>query len=297
MDMYAKAINLPEHFLSSYEGEIKGGGALQGSASDCVLISLIAARAKIITELKKNVPEDTHDSVFLPQLIAYTSKNAHSCVEKAAKMAIVKLRILDTDYEGRFRGDTLRRAIEADVADGLTPFFVSATLGTTGECAFDNIDEIGKVCKEFPTIWFNIDAAYAGSSFMLPEMKPFMKGVEYADSFGTNPNKFMLTNFDASALWVRDVKQLQLALAVNPLYLEHECRDAIDYRNFSVPLSRRFRALKLWFVFRNYGISGLQKYMRNHINLAKHFESLVRKDPRFEVVNDVHLGLVCFRMM
>lgn len=294
LDWYAKALDLPKFFLSDAPGSI-GGGALQGSASECALVCLMAARARAIKTLKCG-DEEIHDSVYLPQLVAYTSKEAHSSVEKAAKMAIIKLRILETDTCGCFRGNTLKAAIDKDLKDGLTPFFVVATVGTTGACAFDYLVEIGKVCKEVPTIWFHVDGAYAGNSFILPEMRRFKEGIEYADSFNTNPNKLLLTNFDASAMWVRDVMALKTALTVNPLYLQHEHSSAIDYRHYGIPLSRRFRALKLWFVFRTYGIIGLQEYIRNHIRLAKRFEKLVNADDRFEVKNDVHLGLVCFRL-
>lgn len=296
LDWFAKALDLPKFFLTDYPGS-RGGGVLQGSASECALVCLMAARARAISMLKGDEDEEVHESVYLPQLVAYTSKEAHSSVEKAAKMAIIKLRILDTDDRGRFRGDTLREAIAKDLEIGLTPFFVVATVGTTGACAFDNLVEIGQVCREVPSIWFHVDGAYAGNSFILPEMRKFKAGLEYADSFNTNPNKLLLTSFDASTMWVKDVMLLKTALTVNPLYLQHEHSSAIDYRHYGIPLSRRFRALKLWFVFRSYGIAGLQKYIRNHIQLAKYFEQLVEEDDRFEVRNDVHLGLVCFRLM
>lgn len=267
---------------------------LQGSASECVLVCLIAARARAIKELKGK-DEHIHDSVFLPHLVAYTSKEAHSCVEKACKMAIIKLRILDTDDRGCLRGTTLRQAIDDDLKEGLTPCFVSATLGTTSAAAFDYIQEIGEVCKTVKSIWFHVDGAYAGNSFIIPEMRKFKVGLEMADSFNTNPNKLLLTSFDASAMWVRDLMSLTSALVVDPIYLRHN-HDFIDHRHYSIPLSRRFRALKLWFVFRSYGISGLQSYIRNHKALGKKFEQLVQSDDRFEVRNDVHLGLVCFRL-
>lgn len=295
LDWYAKAIGLPNFFLSNQPGSY-GGGAIQGSASEATLVSLISARARAI-KMMKGGDFHVHDSMYLPQLVAYASKEAHSSIEKAAKMAIVKLRILETDSNGSFRGDTLRASIERDVEAGLTPFFVVATLGTTGACAFDNLQEIGEVCSDYGSIWFHVDGAYAGNSFILPEMRHFLRGIEFADSFCTNPNKLLLTNFDASALWVKDVMALKSALTVNPLYLQHEQQSsAIDYRHYGIPLSRRFRALKLWFVLRTYGITGLQKYIRNHIELAKRFENHVRSDDRFEVRNNVHLGLVCFRL-
>lgn len=294
LDWFGKALDLPKFFLTDTPGS-RGGGALQGSASECALVCLMAARARAIKMLKGD-NDDIHDSVYLPQLVAYSSKEAHSSIEKAAKMAIIKLRILDTDDRGRFRGETLRTAIKKDLARGLTPFFVVATVGTTGACAFDNLIELGQVCEQVPSVWFHVDGAYAGNSFILPEMRRFKEGLEYADSFNVNPNKLLLINFDAAAMWVKDVLALKTALTVNPLYLQHEHSSAIDYRHYGIPLSRRFRSLKLWFVMRTYGIAGLRKYIRNHIQLAALFERLVSEDDRFEVRNDVHLGLVCFRL-
>lgn len=294
LNWYAKALDLPEAFLYNQTSS-RGGGCLQGSASECVLVCMMAARARAIEALKRQDTEERHESVYLPQLVAYASKEAHSCIEKAAKMALVKLRILDPDRTGALCGETLKAAIENDTNMGLTPFFVVATLGTTASCVFDNIQEIGTVCQQFKSIWFHVDGAYAGNSFILPEMRKFKVGLEFADSFNTNPNKLLLTNFDASAMWVKDVMSLTTALNVDPLYLQHD-HNAIDFRHYGIPLSRRFRALKLWFVFRSYGIAGLQAYIRNHIRLAKRFENLVKQDKRFEVRNDVNLGLVCFRL-
>lgn len=294
LNWYGKALGLPKGFLSDAK-ESTGGGALQGSASECTLVSMIAARSRTIDKLK-GTQMTTHESVFLPQLIAYSSKEAHSSIEKAAKMALVKLKIIDTDQQGRMRVDLLKKAIQQDIDAELTPFYVVATAGTTGAASFDNLSEIGQVCQEVSSIWFHVDGAYGGNSFILPEMRKFAEGLEYADSFNCNPNKLLLTTFDASAMWVKDVFTLKKALAVNPLYLQHEHDNAIDYRHYGIPLSRRFRSLKLWFVFRSYGISGLQNYIRNLMALAKKFELLVKKDERFEVCNEVFLGLVCFRL-
>ena len=178
--------------------------------------------------------------------------------------------------------------MEEDEANGLIPFFVSTTLGTTSCCSFDNLKEIGPVCQRFPTVWLHVDGAYAGNAFICPELKPLMQGIEYANSFNTNPNKWLLVNFDCSCLWVRDRYVLTSALIVDPLYLQHGFMDAaIDYRHWGVPLSRRFRSLKLWFVMRTFGISGLQAYIRHHCQLAKKFEALVLKDNRFQVCNEV----------
>ncbi|CAH2000499.1 unnamed protein product [Acanthoscelides obtectus] len=296
LDWFGKAIGLPDQFLSNKEGSI-GGGVIQGSASECVLVSMLAARAHMLVRLKKQYPM-VEDGVLLSKLIAYCSKEAHSCVEKAAMICFVKLRILEPDEKNALRGKTLMMAMEEDETMGLIPFFVSTTLGTTSCASFDNLQEIGPVCQKFPGVWLHVDAAYAGNAFICPELKYLLKGVEYADSFNTNPNKFLLIAFDCSTMWVRDKLKLTKALVVNPLYLEHtHSKDlSIDFRHWGIPLSRRFRSLKLWFVFRRFGISGLQNYIRHHIKLAKKFEELVRKDTRFEVCNEVKLGLVCFRL-
>lgn len=296
MDWFGKAIGLPNDFITSSKGS-KGGGVIQTSASECVLVSMLAARNQAIQFLKKTHPH-IEDSAFLPKLVGYCSKEAHSCVEKAAKILLVKLRILDPDDSGSLRGHILKIAMEEDKKKGLMPFFVSSILGSTSSCSFDNLEEIGPVCKAEPCVWLHVDAAYAGNAFICPELKPLLNGIQYADSFNTNPNKWLLVNFDCSCLWVRCRIRLTSALIVDPLYLQHANSDeGRDYRHWGIPLSRRFRSLKLWFVIRKYGLSGLRSYIRNHIKLAKYFEKLVKDDCRFEVVNEVKLGLVCFRLL
>ncbi|XP_045623400.1 aromatic-L-amino-acid decarboxylase [Procambarus clarkii] len=294
LDWLGKMVGLPEDFLS-YSENSKGGGVIQGSASECVLVSLLAARAHTIRQLKKQHPF-VEEGVLLSKMMAYCSKEAHSCVEKAAMMAFVKLRILEPDENQCLRGSTLQQVMEEDRAMGLIPFYVETTLGTTSCCSFDNIAEIGPVCEEYG-VWLHVDGAYGGNSFICPELRGPMKGVQYASSFNFNPNKFMLTNFDCSLMWVKDRFRLTQALVVDPLYLQHSYSEkSIDYRHWGIPLSRRFRALKLWFVIRSFGVQGLQNYIREHCRLAKRFESHVRKEPKFEVASPVHLGLVCFRL-
>nr|XP_046917669.1 aromatic-L-amino-acid decarboxylase-like [Dermatophagoides farinae] len=304
LDWVGKMIGLPEQFLCFSDHSSRGGGVIQGSASDCVLVSLLAARCAAIKKLRAKDGIGTNnnddpvidDGSLLSKLVGYCSKEAHSCVEKAAMIALVKLRILDTDENFSLRGHALQEAIEEDKRNGLIPFFVSATLGTTSCCSFDALYEIGPLCSR-ENLWLHVDAAYAGNAFICPEFQYLMKGIEHASSFNMNPNKWMLVNFDCSLLWVRDRFKLTQALVVDPLYLQHSFSErAIDYRHWGIPLSRRFRSLKLWFVIRNYGIEGLQRYIREHVRLAKRFERLVRQDDRFEVVNQVKLGLVCFRL-
>ncbi|KAG8196572.1 hypothetical protein JTE90_003585 [Oedothorax gibbosus] len=294
LDWLGKMIGLPEDFLCLSD-KSKGGGVIQGSASDCVLVNLLAARHCAVKALKQEKPF-VEEGTLLSSLMAYCSKEAHSSVEKAAMIGFVKLRILDTDEKFQLRGETLAKAMEEDKNMGLTPFFVAATLGTTSCCSFDPISEIGPVCQKYG-VWLHVDAAYAGSALICPEFQHLLKGIEYAMSFNMNPNKWLLVNFDCSTMWVKDRFKLTQALVVDPLYLQHSFSDkSIDYRHWGIPLSRRFRSLKLWFVIRKYGVEGLQKYIREHVRLTKKFESLVREDERFIVANEVHFGLVCFRL-
>lgn len=170
-----------------------------------------------------------------------------------------------------------------------------ATLGTTSSCTFDALDEIGDVCNEH-NIWLHVDAAYAGSAFICPEYRYLMKGIEKADSFNFNPHKWMLVNFDCSALWLKEPRWIVDAFNVDPLYLKHDMQGAVpDYRHWQIPLGRRFRALKLWFVLRLYGVENLQKHIRKHIALAHLFENLCTSDARFELFEEVTMGLVCFK--
>lgn len=257
---------------------------------------MLAARSQAIKYLK-GYQNDKEDSDFLPKLVAYCSKESHSCVEKAAMISLVKLRILETNEDGSLSGETLHQAMLDDESKGLFPFFLSTTYGSTACTSFDNLEEIGPVCRSRPYVWLHVDGAYGGNAFICREFRDLMSGIEYADSININTNKWLLTNFDCSCLWVRDRIRLTSAMVVDPIYLQHANSDeAIDYRHWQIPLSRRFRALKLWFVIRKYGISGLQAYIRNHVRLARYFESLVQKDNRFEVLNEVRLGLVCFRL-
>uniref|UniRef100_A0A8B9YBS6 Aromatic-L-amino-acid decarboxylase n=1 Tax=Bos mutus grunniens TaxID=30521 RepID=A0A8B9YBS6_BOSMU len=174
---------------------------------------------------------------------------------------------------------------------------VVATLGTTSCCSFDNLLEVGPICHK-EGLWLHVDAAYAGSAFICPEFRHLLNGVEFADSFNFNPHKWLLVNFDCSAMWVKRT-DLTGAFRLDPVYLRHSHQDSgliTDYRHWQLPLGRRFRSLKMWFVFRMYGVKGLQAYIRKHVQLSHAFEALVRQDTRFEICAEVILGLVCFRL-
>uniref|UniRef100_A0A8D1KI52 Aromatic-L-amino-acid decarboxylase n=1 Tax=Sus scrofa TaxID=9823 RepID=A0A8D1KI52_PIG len=223
---------------------------------------------------------------------------AHSSVERAGLIGGVKLKAIPSDGKFAMRASALQEALEKDKAAGLIPFFVVATLGTTSCCSFDNLLEVGPICHE-EDIWLHVDAAYAGSAFICPEFRHLLNGVEFADSFNFNPHKWLLVNFDCSAMWVKRRTDLTGAFKLDPVYLKHSHQDSgliTDYRHWQLPLGRRFRSLKMWFVFRMYGVKGLQAYIRKHVQLSHEFEAFVLQDPRFEVCAEVTLGLVCFRL-
>ncbi|XP_062035089.1 aromatic-L-amino-acid decarboxylase [Lepus europaeus] len=295
MDWLGKMLELPEAFLAGRAGE--GGGVIQGSASEATLVALLAARTKVIRRLQAASPELTPASI-MDKLVAYSSDQAHSSVERAGLIGAVRLRAIPSDGSFAMRASALREALDRDKAAGLIPFFVVATLGTTSCCSFDNLLEVGPICAQ-EDLWLHIDAAYAGSAFICPEFRHLLNGVEFADSFNFNPHKWLLVNFDCSAMWVKKRTDLTGAFKLDPVYLKHSHQDSgliTDYRHWQIPLGRRFRSLKMWFVFRLYGVRGLQAYIRKHVQLAHEFESLVLQDPRFEICTKVTLGLVCFRL-
>ncbi|KAG9341353.1 hypothetical protein JZ751_019459 [Albula glossodonta] len=294
LDWLCKAMGLPTHFLHHHP-DSRGGGILQSTVSECTLVALLAARKAKIIELRESA-DDMDDSVLNSKLIAYASDQAHSSVEKAGLISLVKIRFLPTDEQFSLRGETLQNAIEEDRKKGLIPVLLCATLGTTGVCSFDCLTELGPVCSK-EGLWLHIDAAYAGSAFLCPEQRGFLNGVEYADSFVFNPSKWMMVHFDCTAFWVKDKYKLHQTFSVDPIYLRHEnSHTATDFMHWQIPLSRRFRSLKLWFVMRSFGLKNLQAHIRHGIDMAKLFESLVRRDPNFEVPAKRHLGLVVFRL-
>ncbi|XP_055991381.1 histidine decarboxylase [Sorex fumeus] len=294
MDWLAKMLGLPEHFLHHHPGS-QGGGVLQSTVSESTLIALLAARKNKILQMKTSEP-GADESSLNGRLVAYTSDQAHSSVEKAGLISLVKMRFLPVDDNFSLRGETLQRAIEEDRERGLVPVFVCATLGTTGVCAFDCLAELGPICAR-EGLWLHTDAAYAGSAFLCPEFRGFLEGIEYADSFAFNPSKWMMVHFDCTGFWVKDKYKLQQTFSVNPVYLRHANSGvATDFMHWQIPLSRRFRSIKLWFVIRSFGVKNLQAHIRHGTEMAQYFESLVRNEPFFEIPAQRHLGLVVFRL-
>ncbi|KAM9061479.1 histidine decarboxylase [Sarcophilus harrisii] len=294
MDWLAKMLGLPEHFLHHHPNS-QGGGVLQSTVSESTLVALLAARKNKIQDMKVSEP-DVDESFLNSRLVAYASDQAHSSVEKAGLISLVKMKFLPVDKNFSLRGEILQKAIEEDRKQGLVPVFVCATLGTTGVCAFDCLAELGPICAR-EGLWLHVDAAYAGTAFLCPEFRVFLKGIEYADSFTFNPSKWMMVHFDCTGFWVKDKFKLQQTFNVNPVYLRHaNSGAATDFMHWQIPLSRRFRSIKLWFVIRSFGVKNLQAHVRHGTEMAKYFESLVRNDPLFEIPAKRHLGLVVFRL-
>ncbi|KAG8442709.1 hypothetical protein GDO86_011488 [Hymenochirus boettgeri] len=295
LDWLGKMVGLPEQFLAGTKGE--GGGVIQGTASEATLMALLAARTKVIRRLQAENGKLT-ESEIISRMVAYTSDQAHSSVERASLISGVRMKKIPSDEKFAARGHALKKALEEDKAEGLIPVFFCATLGTTNSCSFDNLMELGPICNA-EKLWMHIDAAYAGSAFICPEFRYLMKGVEFADSFNFNPHKWLLVNFDCSAFWVKKRSDLIGAFKMDPVYLQYDQQESglvTDYRHWQIPLGRRFRSLKLWFVFRIYGIKGLQTHIRKHVDLAREFLNHLSLDERFEVCAPVILGLVCFRL-
>lgn len=289
LDWLAGMLGLPAKFRSSSAG----GGVIQDTASSATLCALLAAREKA-TDFASN------QHGCNGRLIAYTSSQGHSLIEKAVKIAglgLDNLRFIDVDEQYAMRPDELARQIKADRKAGYKPCFVCATVGTTPSTAIDPLPEIGQICRE-EDIWLHVDGAMSGTAALCPEFRYIHEGLEFADSYCFNPHKWMFTNFDCDCFYVANRETLIKTLSVLPEYLRNKATESgavIDYRDWHVPLGRRFRSLKLWFVIRHYGIQGLQHHVRRHVELAQNFSSWIEADPNFELSAPVPLNLVCFR--
>jgi len=292
MDWLAKAMDLPKDLLNGSDSE--GGGCLQGSASEATLMGLLVAKEKAVRRMQKKHPEMSEQEIKA-KLVCYSSDQSNSSVEKAGMLASVPMRLLPTDENGCLRGETVRQAIEDDENNGLIPCYLVANYGTTATCAFDKLDEIGPVCQQHH-VWLHLDAAYAGVALICPELRRYMPSLHLADSIVTNLHKWLLVNFDCSAMWFKSCRDIVEAFTVERIYLAHRPNtEAPDLRNWQIPLGRRFRSLKIWFTLRSYGLKGLQQHIRNHVSLAVQFEKLILADPRFELAAPTCMGLVCFR--
>jgi aromatic-L-amino-acid decarboxylase len=271
-------------------------GVIQDTASTATICALLCARERTTGF---GINEKGFSSWPKKKALrVYTSEEAHSSIEKGAKIAgfgaenVVRVAI-DSKYA--MDPAALEEAIERDESAGYKPCCVCATVGTTSSTALDPLREIGGIARR-KGLWFHIDAALAGSAAILPEKRSMLDGIEAADSFVFNPHKWLFTNFDCSAFFVKDVKTLIHVFSIDPEYLRTgRDSEVVNFRDWGIQLGRRFRALKLWFVIRFYGVEGLRDRLRAHLALAQDLRSWVEKDPDFELLAPVQVNTVCFR--
>lgn len=289
LDWVVDMLGLPGAFKSTSTG----GGVIQDSASSATLCAILAARERATGGQSNQTGADG-------TLTAYASVHAHSSVEKGVRVAGLgsdNLRLIEGDEQFAMRPDRLAAAIETDLAAGRRPAFVCASVGTTSSTAIDPVREIGQVCRKHG-LWLHVDSALAGTATLCPEFRYLHDGLELVDSYCFNPHKWMFTNFDCDCFFVADRAHLIRTLSILPEYLRNKATESgavIDYRDWQVPLGRRFRALKLWFVLRSFGTAGLQERIRLHVALAQEFAGWVQADSRFELAAPTPLNLVCFR--
>jgi aromatic-L-amino-acid decarboxylase len=289
LDWLVDMLGLPKAFKS----DGAGGGVIQDSASSASLCALLAGRERV-TEYASN--ERGCDG----RLVAYASTQTHSSIEKAVKIAGLgrrNLRLIEVDDHFALRPGALAKQIKRDRQVGLLPCFVCATVGTTSSNAMDPLPEIGQICRE-EGLWLHVDGAMSGTAALCPEYRYIHEGLELADSYCFNPHKWMFTNFDCDCFYVADRGILIKTLSVLPEYLRNKASESgavIDYRDWHIPLGRRFRSLKLWFVIRYYGVDGLRYHVRRHVKLAQDFAKWVEEADHFELAAPAPLNLVCFR--
>ena len=287
MDWLVDLCGLPQRFRS----DSSGGGVIQDSASSSALCALVAARERALARAA---------DARLADLVVYTSEHAHSSIYKSARIAgfgADRIRYVDSDATYAMSPEALRSAVDADRGAGLVPCAVSATTGTTSSLAFDPVARLAAIARS-EGMWTHVDGALAGAAAVCPEFRFVNRGLAAVDSYCFNPHKWLLTNLDCTAMWVADREALTGALSVTPEYLrnpETEKGTVIDYRDWQVPLGRRFRSLKLWLVLRWYGAEGLQAHIRSGVAWAQQFADRVRAHPDFSLAAPAPLNLVCFR--
>jgi aromatic-L-amino-acid/L-tryptophan decarboxylase len=277
-----KMTGLPEFFQ----------GVIQDTASTATLTALLTARERLT---RYGINEDGFDK---SNYRVYCSTETHSSIEKAVKIAgFGRRNLVKVPVDDQFRLNTkeLTVMIEQDFRAGKKPLAIVATLGTTSSTAIDPLKEISEIASAHK-IWLHVDAAFAGTALLLDEYRWMIRGIEKVDSFVFNPHKWMFTNFDCSAYFVKDKEALINTFSINPEYLKTKTSGKVnDYRDWGIQLGRRFRALKLWFVIRSYGLEGLREKIRYHISLAEWLEQEIIKSRDFEMITPRTINLLCFR--
>ncbi|MGK9369974.1 pyridoxal phosphate-dependent decarboxylase family protein [Melioribacter sp. Ez-97] len=282
LEWYRSMLGLPDNFK----------GIIYDTASISSFHGIAAARDYKFPESR------TKGMSSLPPLGLYCSEQAHSSIEKAAialGVGIEGVRKIKVDSEFRMIPAELEKAINEDIGKGIEPFCVVATIGTTSTTSVDPVDEISSICRK-RDLWLHVDAAYAGVTAMLPEMKKHFKGIENADSIVSNPHKWLFVPIDLSVFYTKRPEILKRAFSLVPEYLKTEVDDEVEnLMDYGIQLGRRFRALKLWFVIRYFGVEGLKEILRKHIRLAQSFADWIRESPGFELLAPSPFSTVCFR--
>jgi len=283
MEWLGAMLQLPKEFT----------GVIQDTASTATLCALLSARERA-SGFQVNELGLPRDQLFT----TYCSTQAHSSVEKAVKIAGLgrrQLRLIGVDEKYAMNPELLSKAIETDLAGGRRPLCVVAAIGTTSSTAIDPLKEIAAICRRH-RVWLHVDAAFAGTAAILPELRWILNGVEDADSLVFNPHKWMFTNFDCSAYFVKDKESLVRTFEILPEFLNTPADGRVNnYRDWGIQLGRRFRALKLWFVIRSYGVNGLQQLIRKHIGIAQQLAKWISSSDDFELLAPVPLNTLCFR--
>ncbi len=267
-------------------------GVIQDTASTATLASIITAR-----EQKSTYQINTKGFEGYTNFRVYCSTETHSSIEKGVKIAGIgkeNLVKIPTDDTLAMNPKVLLEQVQQDITNGYIPLCVVAAIGTTGTMAMDPLQDIAQITQQH-NIWLHVDAAYAGSALLLPEYQHLIKGVEHADSFVFNPHKWLFTNFDCSAYFVKDKNALVNTFAILPEYLKTKTDGLVaNHCDWGIPLGRRFRSLKLWFVLRNFGLKGLQEKLRHHIELTKWLEDEIIHSTDFQLSAPRSMNLVCF---
>ncbi len=268
-------------------------GWMFDTASVSSFHAVIAAR-----ERAAKAARATGGELDLNRIVIYTSEQAHSSIEKtvaALGRGMDACRKVPCDDNFAMRPDGLRAAIEADLREGLAPIAVVATVGTTPSTAVDPVNAVADIAEE-QSLWLHVDAAYAGAASMLAERRHHFAGCERADSYVVNPQKWLFVPMDCSVLYTSRPEDFRSALSLTPEYLRSRKHPrAVNFMEYSIPLGRRFRALKLWYVLRAFGSDRLAATIREHIRLARMLAGWVRETPEFELLAPVTFSLVCFR--
>ena len=267
-------------------------GVIQDTASTATLCALLMAR-----ERHSNFMINKYGFHAGSKYTIYCSAEAHSSIDKAVKIAGFgsdQIRKIKLDDQFALNSEELGRQINRDLNDGLMPLCVISAVGTTGSHAIDPVRAIGEVCNTYK-VFHHVDAAHAGNAAILPEFRWIIDGLELADSYVFNPHKWMFTNFDCSLFYTKDKDSLIKTFEILPEYLKTDSdKEVNNYRDWGIQLGRRFRALKLWFVLRSFGLEGIRNKFREHIQLAHYFAEKIKADGRFELLAPVPLNLVCF---